>query len=58
MPSKITKKKSTKKTLKIKKGGEKYKCSVCGLVVSVDEPCGCVEAHEIICCGKAMIRGK
>ncbi len=33
---------------------EKYKCEVCGLVVSVDEECGCVDACDLICCGKEM----
>ncbi len=34
--------------------GDKYACDVCGVVVSVDEVCGCVEAHDLICCGQAM----
>ena len=34
--------------------GDRYSCEVCGVVVSVDEVCGCAEAHEIICCGQAM----
>ena len=34
--------------------GESYECEVCGLVVSVDEACGCVDACDIICCGKPM----
>ena len=33
-----------------------YACESCGLVVVVDEECGCVEAHEIICCGEPMKR--
>jgi len=36
------------------KVGDQYKCSVCGLVVSVDEACGCVETCDIICCEKQM----
>lgn len=36
------------------KKGEKYTCEVCGLVVTVDEECGCVQACDIICCGKEM----
>jgi hypothetical protein len=31
-----------------------YKCSVCGLVVSVDEVCGCIDTCDIICCEKPM----
>ena len=36
------------------KSGDQYKCSVCGLVVSVDETCGCVERCDIVCCDTAM----
>lgn len=36
------------------KTGDQYKCSVCGLVVSVDEACGCVDTCDIICCEKQM----
>ena len=35
------------------KKGEKYKCSECGLIVVVDDPCGC-EAVELICCEAPM----
>jgi len=34
--------------------GESYSCDVCGLVVTVDEVCGCIEACDIVCCGKPM----
>ena len=34
--------------------GDAYACEVCGLVVSVDEDCGCVETCDIICCGEPM----
>ncbi len=34
--------------------GSKYTCSVCGMVVSVDIPCGCVEACDLVCCSKPM----
>ena len=36
------------------KSGDQYKCSVCGLVVSVDETCGCVERCDIVCCDTPM----
>jgi len=36
------------------KAGDQYKCSVCGLVVSVDETCGCVKTCDIVCCEKQM----
>ena len=32
----------------------KYECSVCGFRVIVDEFCGCVEEHVILCCNKPM----
>ncbi|MCM8831698.1 MAG: hypothetical protein NC918_05880 [Candidatus Omnitrophica bacterium] len=44
------KKKSTRKP--------KYTCEVCGLVISVDETCKCVDACDIICCGKQMTAKK
>jgi len=34
--------------------GDSYVCKVCGLAVSVDEVCGCVDVCDIICCGKPM----
>lgn len=36
------------------KKGASYGCGVCGLVVTVDELCGCVEACDIICCDLPM----
>jgi hypothetical protein len=36
------------------KVGQGYACGVCGLAVTVDEDCGCVESHEIICCDTPM----
>jgi len=36
-----------------KRKGEKYKCGECGLVVVVDDACGCSEC-DLICCGAAM----
>jgi hypothetical protein len=35
------------------KKGDKYECEDCGLVLLVDEPCGC-EPCEIVCCGTPM----
>jgi hypothetical protein len=34
--------------------GESYACEACGLVVTVDEACGCVDACEIMCCEMPM----
>jgi hypothetical protein len=35
------------------KKGDKYKCEECGLVILVEDPCGC-ETCEIVCCGEPM----
>lgn len=54
---KTTSKKPAAKIIKKKKAftkGDKYVCNVCGLVISVDKACGCVESCEIICCDKPM----
>jgi hypothetical protein len=34
--------------------GDSLECSVCGFVVTVDEDCGCVEEHVILCCDEPM----
>ena len=31
-------------------------CGVCGYRVVVDEACGCVEEHVLICCGLPMAK--
>jgi hypothetical protein len=36
-----------------KKKGERYKCEECGLVVLVEDVCGC-EDCDVICCGAPM----
>ncbi len=46
--------KGSKKTAKKVNRGDQYYCGVCGLIVSVDEACGCAEACDIICCGEEM----
>lgn len=50
--AKAAPKPAAKKTAAAK--GNKYSCSSCGLVVSVDKACGCVEMFEIVCCGSPM----
>ena len=35
------------------KKGDKYKCDECGLVIAVEDPCGC-ESCEIVCCNAPM----
>ena len=49
------KKAAKKKTAKSRaKKGAGYVCGVCGLSVTIDEGCGCAEAHPLICCMKPM----
>jgi hypothetical protein len=52
-PVKKTAAKSVKNTKGVKKG-DKYVCGVCGLAVSVDKVCGCIETCDLICCGREM----
>ncbi len=35
---------------------DRYTCESCGLVVTVDEACGCVDVCDIMCCGQPMKR--
>jgi len=51
----MVQKKVVKKVAKkgVKKG-DVYKCGVCGIAVSVDEVCGCVDTCDILCCEKPM----
>lgn len=51
MPQKKVVKKAPKKGVK---KGDVYKCGVCGLSVTVDEVCGCMDTCDIICCEKEM----
>ncbi len=39
------------------KAGDLLSCLECGLVVAVEDPCGC-GATEIICCDVPMAKGK
>lgn len=57
----MAEKKSTVKRAPSKKSagkGDAYVCGVCGFSLIVDEECGCMEAHEILCCGEAMTEKK
>jgi hypothetical protein len=40
-----------------KKKGTKYKCDECGMVVLVEEDCGCSDC-DLICCGVPMKEAK
>ncbi len=53
---KAVKKVTKKVTKKGVKKGDAYECSVCGIAVTVDEACGCVDTCDIICCEKPMKR--
>jgi hypothetical protein len=39
------------------KQGDLLSCSVCGLIVAVDEVCGCAETM-VVCCDQPMAKGK
>ncbi len=55
MAAKKPVKKTAKKAVKGKiKKGDKYACDVCGIAVSVDDVCGCVDTCDIVCCGEQM----
>ncbi len=51
---KVTKKVPVKRGKTAVKKGEVYQCGVCGLAVTVDEVCGCVDTCDIICCDMPM----
>jgi hypothetical protein len=50
---KTAKKASPKKQKELNRGSH-YECDVCGLSLTVDEPCGCTDFCDIICCGEQM----
>jgi len=50
----VEKKAAKKGGKKEVKKGDVYQCGVCGLAVTVDEVCGCVDTCDIICCEKQM----
>jgi hypothetical protein len=59
MPAKA-KAKSKKAAKPVKKAAPKAKkapkleCRVCGYRVVIDQSCGCVEEHVLLCCGQPM----
>ncbi len=46
-------KRTVEKTAGMKKG-TRYTCGVCGLAVTVDTACDCVETAHLICCERPM----
>jgi hypothetical protein len=59
MPAK-TKAKAKKAAKPVKKAAPRAKkapkleCVVCGYRVVIDQSCGCVEEHVLLCCGRPM----
>ncbi len=51
---KVVRKSVTESVKKGVKKGDVYRCGVCGIAVSVNEVCGCVDTCDIICCEKQM----
>lgn len=47
---------AAKKNSKVQ--GSKYACVSCGLIITVDKACGCVDMCEILCCGAPMKTSK
>jgi hypothetical protein len=52
---KKTAKPATKRAAKAAKAPA-FTCGVCGYRVIVDEACGCVEEHVLVCCGRPMAK--
>ncbi len=55
MKKRVQKRKSTMKIKKMRRG-TKYTCRECGLVVAVDEVCGCIDVCDLMCCGTQMVK--
>ena len=59
---KIVKKKTVKSSKPAKKAAVKAKaapalqCGICGYRVVVDQACGCVEEHVLLCCSQPMAK--
>jgi hypothetical protein len=41
---------------KAKPKKDALECRVCGYRVIVDETCGCIEEHVLLCCGRPMAK--
>ena len=57
MPAKKSRKSSKKgaaRSGKKMKNGSKLVCGECGLILTVDEMCGCLDYCDVICCGEQM----
>jgi hypothetical protein len=51
---KAVKKVPAKINKKAVKKGDAYQCGVCGMAVTIDETCGCIDTCDLICCEKPM----
>jgi hypothetical protein len=61
VPAKVAAKKTPTKKSPAKKGvqkGSKYACKACGLVIVVDQVCGCSDVCDLICCEEVMVPAK
>ena len=58
--AKIKAKPKVKVVYKVKEAPKKaypaFQCGVCGYRVVVDEACGCVEEHVLVCCNQPMTK--
>jgi len=48
--------KPVKKAAPKAKKAPKLECGVCGYRVVIDQSCGCVEEHVLLCCGQPMAK--
>jgi hypothetical protein len=53
MPTKTRTRKSAKRKVTSSKK-DKLACRECGLVLTVDEMCGCADLSGVVCCGEPM----
>jgi hypothetical protein len=61
VPAKVAAKKTPVKKSPAKKSvqkGSKYVCKACGLVIVVDQVCGCSDVCDLICCEQVMVPAK
>ena len=53
-PAKESTAKRTPAAKKETRVGQEYECGVCGVSVTINEDCGCVEECYILCCSEPM----
>ena len=53
---KTTPRKTAKAKAPAKRKGPALECGVCGYRVVVDQACGCVEEHVLLCCDQPMAK--